>query len=78
MLVFNHLMDNKSITNLTAFEKWRCTRLGDVIHQLRKKGVPIETTMVKIDNKPGFARYSLSRGFIVDYNHQLKKDLTAA
>lgn len=70
--VFSHLMDNKGITPAYAFKHFGCLRLASVIHDLRKKGVPIETKIVKVGDKT-YARYTLTRGFILKYKEQLEK-----
>lgn len=74
--VFTHLMQNKGITPAYAYEHFGCLRLASVIHELRDKGVPIETALVTVDDKT-FARYTLKRGFIAQYNKQLEKEIAA-
>ena len=40
-----HLLTGRSITPLEALRQYGCMRLGARIEELRKSGMPIETTM---------------------------------
>jgi hypothetical protein len=52
------VLQNKSITSLEAFEKFRATRLADIVYKMRKRGHNITTEMVEI-NGIRFAKYRL-------------------
>jgi hypothetical protein len=53
-----HLEDGKSITPIEALNFFRCFKLNNRIHDLRRDGMPILTTMVK-RGKKRFASYTL-------------------
>ena len=58
--VLSYLKDGNSVTPIDALNKWGCMRLAAIIHNLKKDGWQIKTTMVK--NKTSgkkYARYSL-------------------
>lgn len=57
-LIFAHLRKGRSITPLSAWEKYGCYRLSSVINRLRKKGHEITTTMKK-QGENNFAVYRL-------------------
>lgn len=52
------VLQNKSITSLEAFEKFRATRLADIVYKMRKRGHNITTEMIEI-NGIRFAKYRL-------------------
>lgn len=52
------VLQNKSITSLEAFEKFRATRLADIVYKMRKRGHNITTEMVEI-NGIRFAKYRM-------------------
>jgi len=56
--ILDHLKSGYGITPLDALEKFGCFRLAAVIHDLKKEGYEIKTTMVKMNNKK-FAVYGL-------------------
>ena len=57
--VYYHLSRGHPLTSLQAFEKWRVTRLADVVHELRTRyGVEIATELVK-SGATRYARYRL-------------------
>lgn len=60
---FNHI--SRTITPLQSWQQLGIYRLADVILKLRKKGFPIHTTDVPVDNKFGepvdFALYVFKR-----------------
>jgi hypothetical protein len=53
-----HLESGATITPLEALEKYGSFRLSGRIHDLRRKGLPIETKIIKAGNKH-FAEYKL-------------------
>jgi hypothetical protein len=53
-----HLLEGKSITKLEALLKFGVWNTGDVIFKMRKRGINIETKMIKQKDKT-FARYKL-------------------
>lgn len=59
--VLKYIKQYKYITGAKAYEKFGVERIGSVIHDLRKKGVIIETVMVESSNRYGnptrFGRY---------------------
>lgn len=61
--VLQYLQMNGSITSMTAFNKFRITRLASCIHRLRKYGYNIETERVFGRNEYGtydYAKYILN------------------
>ena len=54
--VLSHLKSGKSITPLEAFSKYGCFRLGARIWDLKKKGHPIQKTMVEVPTRDGTTR----------------------
>ncbi|MFB5624638.1 MAG: helix-turn-helix domain-containing protein [Nitrosopumilus sp.] len=53
-----HLLSGQTITGLQAIDLFGVYRLSSVINRLRKKSIPIETTMVLSgDGETLFARY---------------------
>ena len=63
-IILDHLMENESITDTEAWELYRCRRLSQYIHLLRKDGYPIETEDVDFvhsvtGRKAQYARYHL-------------------
>jgi hypothetical protein len=55
-LVTKHLKTRGHITSWEAIQKYRATRLADIIFQLRSKGMAINTVMC-VRNKERYARY---------------------
>lgn len=61
-LVLEHLERGFSITSLEAWEKYGCSRLACIIHNLRKEGYDIEREMVCSKTKLGHdATYAVYR-----------------
>jgi len=58
--VLAHLKKGKTITSWQAFEKFRATRLADIIFNLRNSGHDISTEMIE-DNETRYARYRLMK-----------------
>lgn len=56
--VLAHLKRGRTITSMQAFEKFRATRLADIVFKLRGQGYNISTELVE-DEKTRFARYRL-------------------
>ena len=54
-IVLRHLRRNRTITPIVAFERYRITRLADVVHRLRRR-VSITTEQV---GPTRYARYRL-------------------
>ena len=54
-----HLEAGQTITPLEALHEYGTIRLGAYIHELRKEGLNIRTTMVRSFNGKTFAEYSL-------------------
>jgi hypothetical protein len=52
------VLEKRSITSLEAFEKFRATRLADIVYKMRKRGHIITTEMVEI-NGVRFAKYRM-------------------
>jgi hypothetical protein len=52
------LLQKKTITSLEAFDKFRATRLADIVYKMRKRGHNITTEMVEI-NGIRFAKYRM-------------------
>jgi hypothetical protein len=57
--VYYHLSRGHPLTSLQAFEKWRVTRLADVVHELRTRyGLVIDTELVQAGSTR-YAKYRL-------------------
>lgn len=56
--VYAALKRGRVLTNYDGFTEFNVTRMGDVIHQLRKKGIAIETREVKRNGKR-YAEYRM-------------------
>jgi hypothetical protein len=54
--VVKHLKTKGHITSWEAIQKYRATRLADIIFNLRSKGMAIDTMMC-VKGKERFARY---------------------
>lgn len=59
--ILKHFKKRKTITSMEAFEKYRITRLSDIIFCLRKSGHDIETEMRYKDGN-GYAVYHYQKG----------------
>ena len=63
-IILEHLQEHGSITSLEAIDKYKCTRLSQYIHLLRKEGYCIESEDVpfthSITGRKGYySRYVL-------------------
>lgn len=59
-LVYYWLAKGNSITSIEAFDKWRVTRLADIVHELRTRYcLPVMTELVQ-DGRTRFARYRMT------------------
>ena len=56
--IYAALKRGERLTHLTALRRFRCARLAARIGDLRDKGVPVQTTMVR-SGDTRIARYSL-------------------
>lgn len=54
----NYLLSGKPITKLEALTKFGVWNTGDVIFKMRRRGIDIETKMIKRGNNT-FAQYKL-------------------
>ena len=54
-----HLEDGRELSPLAALSLYGCFRLSARIHELRKRGMTINTRMMKANNKT-FASYKLA------------------
>ena len=59
--VLEHLEKYGKVTNMDAFQYYRITRLGSVIHQLRKKGYDIDMYQEKSVDGKWYGVYTLRR-----------------
>lgn len=59
--VMEHFRKHKHITSWEAIQRYRVTRLADVVFRLKEKGWLINTTMVETRDGTRFARYYLVR-----------------
>ena len=61
--ILQHLKEFGSITLFESIYECDCTRLSARIHDLRRRGIPIETEMIGTVNKRGkpirYAKYRL-------------------
>jgi hypothetical protein len=57
--VAQHLRSFKHITSWEAIQKYRVTRLADIIFRLKGKGWLISTVMMETKDGTRFARYIL-------------------
>jgi hypothetical protein len=62
--VADHLLSGQELTGLQMMLDYRCLAYRDVIYQLRKQGLDIQTEMI---GKPKYARYSMDKAAINDY-----------
>lgn len=58
--VMNHLKKHKAITSWEAIQRYRATRLADMIYVLKNRGWKFNTVTVKKDGC-SYARYVLIR-----------------
>ena len=63
-IILEHLLEHGSITDAEAWTLYKCRRLAQYIHLLRKDGYPIETEDVDFihsvtGRKAQYARYHL-------------------
>lgn len=54
LVVLQHLRTYGAITNIEAYEMHGITRLSNVIHAMRKKGIEIETEKKETVNRYGY------------------------
>jgi len=57
--VLNHLTNNRKLTSIEAIGLYGITRLAAVVHNIKKDGYEIDTTMKDGVNKTQYAEYSL-------------------
>ena len=64
--VLKHLQTYGCITSLEAIEKYKATRLSDIIFRLRKRGVKIQTIDIPFvdmyGTKSAYGKYVLVEG----------------
>ena len=53
--IVKHLKEKGTITSMEAFKLYGATRLGSIIHDLRKRGYEIETVMMEGTTRYGTA-----------------------
>lgn len=62
--VLNHLQTYGCITSMEAIEKYKATRLGDIIYRLRKRGFNIDTINIPFvdayGTKSSYGKYVLN------------------
>ena len=63
-IILEHLQEHGSITSMEAYDRYKCTRLAQYIHLLRKEGYVIESEDVSFihsitGRKGRCARYRL-------------------
>ena len=56
-MVRQHLRSKKTITSWEAIQEYKVTRLADVIWQLKKRGMEIDTKMMQ--NSNDFRKHAL-------------------
>lgn len=59
--VLTYLLTHDSLTSIEAFEKWRITRLADVVYKLRKRGFEVSTELKHGENAYGTYSYAVYR-----------------
>lgn len=57
--VLSYLVAHGSLTSLEAFNRWRITRLADVVYKLRKRGFEISTDLQYGKNEYGTYSYAV-------------------
>lgn len=55
--VFRYLKEHGSITSLEAIKALHETRLGARVWEMKKKGIPIQSKMIKVTNTYNETRY---------------------
>ncbi len=66
--IINYLIDGKGITALKALKAlslFGCFRLASRINDLRKKGYPIDSTMIKTTGGKRVAEYKISEVYFI-------------
>ena len=58
--ILKHLIDGKGITPLKALNLFGCMRLASRVNDLRKKGYPIDSVMIKTQQGKRVAEYHIS------------------
>ena len=64
--VLEHLKNHGCITSLEAIEKYKATRLSDIIYRLRNRGIKIDTIDIPFvdayGTKSAYGKYVLVEG----------------
>lgn len=64
--VLKHLQTHGYITSMEAIEKYKATRLSDIIFRLRKRGIKIQTIDIPFvdmyGTKSAYGKYVLCEG----------------
>lgn len=59
--ILEYLQNGGSLSGFDAWQMFGAYRLGAIIHNLRKRGIKIKTTMQERENGAAYAVYSLNR-----------------
>jgi len=57
------LKAGEKLTGLDILNRFHCLNYKGRIHDLRRKGLPIHTQMVKLENGKEIAQYSIKKQF---------------
>lgn len=60
-MIANHLALGNALTQMEALDRFRCFRLASRIHDLRKRGLDIERTMIIAPSGKRVAQYRLKQ-----------------
>lgn len=58
-MILKHLQSGGTITQLEAYKKFNCTRLGARIYDLKQRGYLIQRRMITVPSGKCVAEYSL-------------------
>jgi hypothetical protein len=59
-MILRHLERGNTITSFQSFRLFACTRLPDLIRDLREKGHPIESVTIKLPSGRRCSQYFLA------------------
>jgi hypothetical protein len=58
-MILRHLRSGRTLTSLQAFRLFTITRVSDRCRDLRKKGIPVKSEMIRLNSGLRVAQYSL-------------------
>ena len=70
-MILHHLQDGYTLTPLEALQRFNCFSLSQRVTELRQRGHPISTRMVKLKSGKRVAEYRLTRDSASTHEHRL-------